>query len=91
VRKLNLDEELDYEEFFSNLVDEEYLEEMDEDGWKYARKHSEDGGTPKACVALGLSETENLDWNYDEIASELDISRKALYNAREKYGLVPER
>jgi len=81
-------EDMEYRNFFSNFVDDEYLELADDEALEYAWSYSETGGSPKTCVALGLSETENLGWSLDEIADEVGVSRKALYNARDELGLV---
>lgn len=82
--------DLDYRELFSNFVDEEYTSMIDESGLEYSEDLSEIGRSPKVCVAVGLTETENLGWTENEIAEELNISRKAIYNAREEIGLVEE-
>lgn len=82
--------DLDYRELFSNFVDEEYTSMIDESALEYSEELSESGKTPKICVAVGLTETENLGWTENEIAEELNISRKAIYNARSEIGLVEE-
>jgi hypothetical protein len=81
---------MDYRELLSNFVDEEYTSMIDESALEYSEELSEIGKSPKLCVAVGLSETDNLGWTEVEIADELDISRKAVYNARNEIGLVEE-
>ena len=73
---------------FSEYVDEEYVEMIDEEALDYAWEYSERGGNPDVCVALGLSETDNLGMNLEEISEELDVSRRAVYDARDEFGLV---
>lgn len=79
-----------YRELLSNFVDEEYTNMIDESALEYSEELSESGKTPKLCVAVGLTETENLGWTENEIAEELDISRRAIYDAKSEIGLVEE-
>ena len=81
----------DYREVFSNFVDNEYVNLLDDEGLEYSQELSELGRTPKICVAVGLSQTEDLDWNLDEIAEELEVSRRAIYNSREELDLIEEK
>ena len=73
---------------FSRYVEDEYVEMIDEKALDYAWDYSERGGNPGVCVALGLTETENLGMDLEEISDELDVSRRAVYNARDEFGLV---
>lgn len=81
----------DYREVFSTFVDEEYINLLDDEGLEYSQELSELGRTPKVCVAVGLSQTEDLDWNLEEIAEELEVSRRAIYNSREELDLIEQK
>jgi len=78
----------DYRSVLSHFVDEDYVNMIDEDAFNYAINYCEEGGSPAVCVGLGLAETENLGWSFEKIASELDTSRRSIYNARKDLGLV---
>lgn len=78
---------IDYREFFSNFVDEEYVNMVDEEAFDYVEEYSDLGGSPGVCVAVGLTETENLGMSLEEIAEEVEVSRKAVYNARKDLDL----
>lgn len=82
-----MDLDLDYEEFFSEFVDEEYVDSLDDEGLDAAISYSERGGSPRVCMGVGLYESEGYNSNLDSIAEELDVSRRAMYNARRKLGL----
>lgn len=85
---MSLEDELDYEELLSSFVDEEYVNMIDDSAMEYVEEYCDRGNSPYVCVAVGLSETENLGWNLKEIASELDVTRRAIYDAREELELV---
>lgn len=74
--------------FFSNFVEDEYVDMLGDEALEYAWEYSEKGGSPRVCVALGLSETQNLGWDLEEIADELGTTRKSIYNSRESLDLV---
>ncbi|QKQ98216.1 hypothetical protein GKQ38_01625 [Candidatus Nanohaloarchaea archaeon] len=82
-----MDLDIDYEKLFSEYVSEVYVEELDEKGLEIAAEYSDRGGNPRVCVGVGLYETEEYDSNLDTIAEELDVSRRAIYGARQKLGL----
>lgn len=82
-----MDLDLDYEEFFSEFVDEVYVDSLDDEGLDAAISYSERGGNPRVCMGVGLYESEGYNSNLDSIAEELDVSRRAMYNARRKLGL----
>lgn len=79
--------DLDYEEFFTEFVDEEYVQDLDDEGLDAAIRYSERGGNPRVCVGVGLYESESYDKNLDTIAEDLDVSRRAMFNARDKLDL----
>jgi len=79
---------LDYRELFSSFVDREYVNMIDDEALETAEQYSELGGSPRTCVAVGLTESDNTGLNLEEIASELDVSRRAVYNARDELELV---
>jgi hypothetical protein len=78
----------DYRDFFSNFVGEGYVETADDEALEYAWEYSEKGGSPKVCVGLALYETDNLGWGLEEIADELGITRRSIYDSREELDLV---
>lgn len=82
-----MDLDLDYEEFFSEFVGEVYVDALDDEGLDTAISYSERGGNPRVCVGVGLYESESYDGNLETIAEELDVSRRAMFNAREKLDL----
>lgn len=85
VFSMNIDE---VKGFFGNFVEEEYINMVSDEALEYAWDYSEKGGSPRVCVALGLSETDNLGWNLEEIADELGTTRRSIYDSRESLDLV---
>mgnify|MGYP006287407629 CR=1 FL=1 len=79
--------DLDYEEFFTDFVDEAYVDSLDDKGLDIAISYSERGGNPRVCVGVGLYETESYDANLEDIAEDMDVSRRAMFDARERLGL----
>lgn len=77
-----------YREFFGNFVDEEYVDMIDDEALDYAWDYSEKGGSPKICVAVGLVESKNVGWDLEDVADEMDVTRRGVYNAREYLDLV---
>lgn len=80
-------ESIDYRDFFSNFVDEQYVNMIDDEALDYAEEYSCQGGSPGVCVAVGLKETENIGMTLEEISEVLEVSRRAVYNARKDLDL----
>lgn len=77
--------DIDYRELFSEYVDEMYVVMLDDEGLELAAEYSDRGGSPETCVGVGIY--ESTDWELEFISEELDVSRRAMYNARRKLGL----
>jgi len=68
----------DYRSVLKHFVDENYVNLIDEDAFNYSIDYCEEGGSPAVCVGLGLSETEILGMTIEEIARELETSRRSI-------------
>lgn len=81
--------EIDYQEIISQKVDDEYLEKVDSEYMSLAEKYVEMNGTPKVAVGVAMYESGSFE-TLDDVAEELKVTRRGLYNAREKLGLEKE-
>lgn len=85
---VSVDGDIDYGEILTEFVDEEYVNMIDEEGLEAAAEYSEIGGTASVCVAVGLTQSENVEWGTERIADELGVTRRGIYNARDELDLV---
>lgn len=79
---------MNYREILGQFVEKRYVDQLDETGLEAAEEYSQHGGSPAICVAVGLVETEENDYTLEEAASELEVSRRGVYNARRELDLV---
>lgn len=76
---------MDYKKILSHFVEEKYLEVLTEEGLEAAGNHIDRGGSHYVATAIGIY--ESTDRTLEKIASELDVTRRAIYNGREEQGL----
>ena len=81
-------ESIDCKEFLTGFVDKEYVDMVDDKAFDYVEEYSSIGGSPHVCIGVGLSETDEVDWNLQEISDNLGVSRRAIYNARDSLDLI---
>lgn len=77
-------------EYLEYFVDDVYLSMLDEEGVDKAVKCSSKGYSARTCVGLGIYYSSNNEWSWESIEEELEVSRRAIYDARSELGLTVE-